>query len=364
MSNPSDSDRHGAVLETLRAVNDAIIRGNGFKNLEETVCNRLVAGAYEGAWLLTPPLGDDEAVVRAGAGDELPTVVPEAASSTDPDGSVLENGDRSLLSVPCSHDGTIAAILVVAAPTIADDELEVLREIGATIAHGLAAIQRKNALMNEAEVELELGIRNAVDPIFDDPIADASFEFVRTIPLEDAFLQYLAVEGMDDERFEREMDTFEGVDWVRRVGGDDDRTLYETRYCDPSIVGTVAAAGGRVVDATIADEDLSLVARVPNESAVDRIISAVSERFPDAEVRARRSLLDRQTPDELRATVFERLTDRQRTVLETAYVGGYFDRPRRSTGEDLAASLDVSPSTFYQHLRAGQRKVVEILFGE
>lgn len=364
MSDPSASNRHGAVLETLRAVNAAVVRGNTRESVEQAACDRLVSGAYEGAWLLEPPI-DDEATVRAGAGEEFPETARELAMAPGPDGSVLSAGDRSFVAVPCSHDGTTAAVLVVVAPSIDDAEREVLLEIGATIAHGLAAIRRKTALMNETEVELELRIRDAVDPIFDDPDPDASFEFVRTIPLDDdAFLQYVAVEGMEDERFEREMDTFAGIDWVRRVGGDGERTLYETRYVDPSIVGTVAAAGSRVVEASVAEDDLDLVARVPDERAVDRIVASVSERFPDAEVRARRALVEAPTADELVTTAFDRLTDRQRTVLETAYVGGYFDRPRRSTGEDLAASLDVSPSTFYQHLRAGQRKVFEVLFDD
>lgn len=240
-----------------------------------------------------------------------------------------------------------------------------LLDVGTTIGHGLATVRRKTSLMNENEVELELGIADATDPIFDDPVSDASFEFVRTIPVgDDAFLQYVAVEGMDPEAFEREMETFGGIDWVRRVGDEDCPMLYETRYRDPSIVGTVAAAGGQVVSATIEDDDMSIVARVPDENAVEEVLASVSDRFPEATVQARRSLVDGQTSYEFGTTAFDRLTDRQRTVLETAFVAGYFDRPRRSTGEDLATSLDVSPSTFYQHLRAGQRKVFQVLFGE
>jgi predicted DNA binding protein len=357
------SDRYVAALETLRSVNAAVVDASSRTELEQRVPGRLVDGPYDGAWLLTPPVADETATVRTSAGRNLPKDVRAATGVPDPAGTVVQRSDRTFVAVPCSNDGTTDAVLVVSAPTVDDAERDLLVEVGETIGHGLASIRRKTALMNDNEVELELRIGNATDPIFDREATDATFEFVRTIPIgDDAFLQYVAVEGMDSETFEREMETFEGVDWVRRVGDEDDPMLYETRYRDPSIVGTIAAAGGRVVSAAIEDDDMSIVARVPGENAVEQLLASVSDRFPEAHVRARRSLVDGPTSVELGTTAFDRLTDRQRTVLETAYVAGYFDRPRRSTGEDLAASLDVSPSTFYQHLRAGQRKVFEVLF--
>ncbi|WP_231754538.1 helix-turn-helix domain-containing protein [Halapricum sp. CBA1109] len=56
------------------------------------------------------------------------------------------------------------------------------------------------------------------------------------------------------------------------------------------------------------------------------------------------------------------LTDRQRTAVQKAFVGGFFEWPRGTSGEDLAASMDISPSTYHQHLRAAQRKVFTEIF--
>ncbi|QLH77368.1 helix-turn-helix domain-containing protein [Halosimplex rubrum] len=58
------------------------------------------------------------------------------------------------------------------------------------------------------------------------------------------------------------------------------------------------------------------------------------------------------------------LTDGQLEVLVTAYRTGYFERPRETTGAEVAADLDISPSTFSQHLRAAQRKLLTALFAE
>ncbi|MFB6139809.1 MAG: helix-turn-helix domain-containing protein [Halosimplex sp.] len=56
-----------------------------------------------------------------------------------------------------------------------------------------------------------------------------------------------------------------------------------------------------------------------------------------------------------------RLTDRQREVLETAMEMGYFRRPRAANATEVAAELDISPSTFAEHLASAQSKVLESL---
>jgi predicted DNA binding protein len=68
------------------------------------------------------------------------------------------------------------------------------------------------------------------------------------------------------------------------------------------------------------------------------------------------------TPQEFRAGLADRFTDRQETALRTAYHGGYFDWPRGADGDELAAGMDISRPTYHQHLRAAQRKVFEELF--
>ncbi|MFC7194592.1 helix-turn-helix domain-containing protein [Halosimplex aquaticum] len=56
-----------------------------------------------------------------------------------------------------------------------------------------------------------------------------------------------------------------------------------------------------------------------------------------------------------------RLTDRQREVLETAMDMGYFRRPRSANATEVAAELDISPSTFAEHLASAQSKVLASL---
>ncbi|ELZ22304.1 bacterio-opsin activator-like protein [Halosimplex carlsbadense 2-9-1] len=56
-----------------------------------------------------------------------------------------------------------------------------------------------------------------------------------------------------------------------------------------------------------------------------------------------------------------RLTDRQQEVLETAMEMGYFERPRSANATEVAERLDISPSTFAEHLASAQSKVLDSL---
>ncbi|SDF77632.1 HTH DNA binding domain [Halorubrum xinjiangense] len=53
------------------------------------------------------------------------------------------------------------------------------------------------------------------------------------------------------------------------------------------------------------------------------------------------------------------LTERQRTLLKTAYEGGYYDYPRTTTQNDIANSADVNSSTVAEHLRNAEAVLVQ-----
>ena len=53
-----------------------------------------------------------------------------------------------------------------------------------------------------------------------------------------------------------------------------------------------------------------------------------------------------------------RLTDRQREVIEHALDRGYFEWPRRTNCDGLAAELGVSRATLLEHLRKAESKLL------
>lgn len=64
------------------------------------------------------------------------------------------------------------------------------------------------------------------------------------------------------------------------------------------------------------------------------------------------------------AAVETHLTERQREALTTAVTHGYYDIPRESDHEDVAAAMDCAPSTASEHLRKAEATVMTSLFGQ
>lgn len=116
-----------------------------------------------------------------------------------------------------------------------------------------------------------------------------------------------------------------------------------------------AAGDGRVVAEVLPSRDASAV------------VDSFMDEHPSVELVAKRdrpregALFLRHRVEDV---LVEELTDRQTEVLVTAYRVGYFERPRETTGAQVAADLDISPSTFSQHLRAAQRKLLGALLEE
>jgi len=58
------------------------------------------------------------------------------------------------------------------------------------------------------------------------------------------------------------------------------------------------------------------------------------------------------------------LTARQRQVLISAYSLGYYDVPRRVSSEEVSRHLNMDKSTFVEHLRKAERKIMADVIAE
>jgi hypothetical protein len=64
---------------------------------------------------------------------------------------------------------------------------------------------------------------------------------------------------------------------------------------------------------------------------------------------------------EFAGTPLDRLTERQQSVLRTAFRMGYYDVPRRVHSNRIAKSLDLSSATVVEHLRKAEHRLISIL---
>lgn len=148
-----------------------------------------------------------------------------------------------------------------------------------------------------------------------------------------------------------------------------DEGIFEVQITDANefFVVTFTDAGAIPQQVWSADGVAHIVAEIPPQYSACKVIDHVVTTHPSMEVVANRQK-DYAVPlfsrDNLQAALEDLLTARQREVLVAAYAGGYFEWPRRKSGEELAAEMGVAAPTFAQHLRAAERKLLSLLFTE
>jgi predicted DNA binding protein len=174
-------------------------------------------------------------------------------------------------------------------------------------------------------------------------------------------------DGAITEEFRvRDPETVEGTDLLPEAAsvvdlGDERVYRYRTggAAAGNCACAIVESLGVPVADARAEDGALLLTLHLPD---LDRLREAVAALDDAADRVAVRYLIegavDEPTTDR---TVVDRgrLTTRQREVLATAHRMGYFERPRDANASEVADALDISPSTFAEHLAAAQRKLFE-----
>ncbi|MFB6113944.1 MAG: helix-turn-helix domain-containing protein [Halodesulfurarchaeum sp.] len=85
------------------------------------------------------------------------------------------------------------------------------------------------------------------------------------------------------------------------------------------------------------------------------------EEDRDIEVLSKTAISDQQIPHSMLAPVdrlFEELTDRQVAALRLALENGYYEQPRKSSLRELAALTDIARSTYEEHLRKAENKLL------
>lgn len=122
----------------------------------------------------------------------------------------------------------------------------------------------------------------------------------------------------------------------------------------------IEAFGYPVSEIHAADGTLYVAFHAPDIETIQEIVTALQERFSGIHLRQ----LTRSDEDSGADPIFvdrSRLTARQREVLQTAYDMGYFEHPKGANAGEVADALEISPSTFSEHLAASQRKVLDAI---
>jgi predicted DNA binding protein len=106
---------------------------------------------------------------------------------------------------------------------------------------------------------------------------------------------------------------------------------------------------------------LTIVFYAADYDQLQEVIVELRDQYPEMDIKR---FVQSPAGEQARDSVVvdrSKLTHRQLEILETAYEKGYFDRPRQSNATEIAAELDINPSTFREHLTAAESKVLKDL---
>jgi predicted DNA binding protein len=275
-------------------------------------------------------------------------------------------GSRAAAAIPITHQGMVYGVLEVYSErtdAFAGKERDVLGQLGDVIGHAIAALDRKRALMSDEVVELELRLPRLVDPSL---AGDGRITIDRVTPVGDT--EYLAygTATRDAAAVLRTLrDDRPGWGELRTFDERDEEVRFEQRLADPPVTSIVADHGGNFKRGVIEDGAYSATIQFPPGTDVRRVVGRIREAYPNARVVSQQQVT-RGNPSSRHVldALAEDLTERQRMALEAGYFGGFFEWPRHRSGEDVAQSLGIGASTFHQHVRKAERKLLDVAFAD
>jgi len=388
-----------AVTELTQRVEAAITAESSRRGVQEAVCEELTdVEPFGAAWVAEADVGTDRLTPRAVAGIErdraetsLDAVDSDATADPHPAYEAWESGHpavvedlvggrrsgwrRELLArgagsvcaVPLAYGGVTHGVLTVVADepdAFGEREREVFDQLGTSIGYAITAIERQRALESDDTLELEFTGSDVEAPVV--RLArdmGCRVRHERTVRRQDGSVSvYYTLSGdLPEDVAAATEETLPGT--VETVTREDGEAVIERR--GSSWFGAIVSEYGGVLrhgEATPAQ--LSLIVELPRDADTRTIVDRIQETFPELELTAQRQHRETApTSREISTQLERRLTDRQREALETAHAMGYFDWPRESSGEDVADALDITQPTVNKHIRLGERKVFELLFG-
>ena len=389
-------ERRIRITDIIRGIDQSLITAESREEIESSVCEQLVAAddiAF--AWIGGRDTTDGNLSVRAWAGDRHQYLddVPLGEDSAEPAMRTVREGEpiavhcvadrlrdeewtkdalasnfESALSVPLAVDDRSHGVLAVyASEPEAFSALErtVFSELGTNVANSIEAVTTRRALHADTVAELSLRFDDA-----DTFLAQFASKTGGRVEYEGLAAQsngestaLLRVVNADTDAIDTHLADAVAVADYRCVSDAGDATVFEVTVSGQTLPTHLARAGATVNEVSATAAGVDAVVEVPRTTDVRVYVDRVREHYSTVELVGRQTV-ERATQTRAGAVslLFERLTDRQREVLQTAYIAGFFERPRENTGEEVAAMLDISQPTFSRHLRHAQQRLFAELF--
>jgi PAS domain S-box len=400
-----------SITKLTQRVEAAITTQSSRTGTYEAVCSELVdVDPFSGAWVSTAPVGTDQLSVQTAAGIETDTVerylhVEEELSDSESDNStqnnimtenhptieawqtnsdvavsglvetgrqqswrrvLLRQGIGAVCAVPISYEGITYGVLTIVATgadAFDDRTVNILSQLGTSAGYAITALERQRALESDETIELEFRGHEMNLPFARVATqTDGRVRHDRTVRRQNGSVSvyYTIFDDTPSTLVETAENTFTGN--IETVTKRDNAVVIE-RQGSSWFGSLVSECGGILRQCRAEGAETTLIIELPQETNTRTIVERILEAFPGLELTAQRQHHETgSTPEEIRSQLEQRLTDRQLEAIETAHTMGYFDWPRESSGEEVAATLGITQPTVNKHIRLGEHGIFELLF--
>ena len=373
------------VNRVIRRVDRALVDADTRDAIDDAICEAVVGTEPYRAALVaeytdhsrgvrlrkaTGSVGETPDIEGSELADGIESAVDdrEIKLLTDLDVDVDGFADGVALVAPLSYREKSYGALVVGTRTdhtVSDHELDVFAQLGARIGNGITAVEQRRLLLADTVAELEFRHGDRADPLVRIAAETGGDLSLRGIASNDdsgltCFVDLVGGDGEDALELAAE---FEGIGNARLVA-DGEESLLELTVAEAAIE-TLSAVGATVRSFEVVDGEGSVVIQAAPDADLKAIASAVQTAYDDTDLVSKREVeRSVQSTESFRQGLSDRLTDRQRAALETAFSAGYYEWPRDSTAEEVAEAMDIAAPTLHEHLRAAERKLLESFVDE
>lgn len=396
------------INRIIRSISPAVVSADTRAEVEREVCRRLLGiDSITGAWVADLDMATGRVVRRAAAGEiegylsGIPGPAPESSRSgparatpavparraleTGASVSVadlmgidpgpwwrdrgLQRGAHTIIAIPVIHESKrFGAIEIhVSRPQgTSDGEIEAFEQLGVTIGHAIGAIQQRDALLSGGAVALEFTIASASALSRFATAVEAPLTTMDISYQDDGSCAVFLKIGIDTpEERDRITDLVQQQPDVSLLRDDTSGITCTVSLGRDAAIRKLVEQGAALQQVSLhtSSERLAVTVELPYSTDVREYVDAVTGELDEVELVAKYDLpAATQSPSGVTTAVDDGLTDKQREALRVAFHSGYFDWPRIANAETVASNIGIAQSTFSQHLRSAERKLLEELF--
>ncbi|MFO7832722.1 MAG: helix-turn-helix domain-containing protein, partial [Halohasta sp.] len=214
---------------------------------------------------------------------------------------------------------------------------------------------REDKLTSEETRLVELSSAQLFEPFVAAADSEFQIDIDEVVRLPDGTaLEYLTATGIPTKTVHSVVAEDSTVFDTKLLQSTDEVCRLEVHVEDSTVPLVFEDLGGQVISLSKTQRDGSVVltGRLPGDLDLRTALGEIRRVCSDIEVVSHE--LD-YSPRLLYNIVKDVLTEKQLTAVQMAYYGGYFETPRESSGDELAARLGITRQTYNRHLRKAEQ---------